>query len=87
MYELYHRCDLIAWPTLLDFFSDAAVANTEVRHAMDKVTVQATEITSVVSSNPCTVSLVLNDGKTLENKVDFARGQPEFPFRQRRDRC
>ena len=47
---------------------------------MDKVTVQATEITSVVSSNPCTVSLVLNDGKTLENKVDFARGQPELPL-------
>ena len=65
---------------LLDFFSDAAVANTEVRHAMDKVTVQATEIASVVSSNPCTVSLVLNDGKTLENKVDFARGQPELPL-------
>tara|TARA_B100000029_G_scaffold174895_1_gene171785 strand:+ start:908 stop:2272 length:1365 start_codon:yes stop_codon:yes gene_type:complete len=65
---------------LLDFFSDAAVADTEVRHVMDKVTVQATEGSSALSSNPCTVSVVLKDGKCLENKVDFARGQPELPL-------
>jgi 2-methylcitrate dehydratase PrpD len=65
---------------LLDFFTDPAVENSEVRHAMDMISIQATELPSNVSANPCTVSIVLNTGRKLENKVDFARGQPEMPL-------
>ena len=65
---------------LLDFFTDPAVENSDVRHAMDLISVQATESPSSLSANPCTVSIVLNTGRKLENKVDFARGQPQMPL-------
>ena len=47
---------------------------------MDLISVQATESPSSLSANPCTVSIVLNTGRKLENKVDFARGQPQMPL-------
>ena len=65
---------------LIDFFSDAAVEDSEVRQMMDRVTVESTETATSSIPNPSTIVLVLDDGRRLQHRAEFARGQPELPL-------
>ena len=65
---------------LIDHFSEGAVQDPEVRRAMDRVTVEATESASRLMPNPSVVTLTLDDGRRLRHRADYARGYPEFPL-------
>jgi 2-methylcitrate dehydratase PrpD len=65
---------------LIDFFSDAAVQDEAVRQMMDRVTVEASETPSVLTSSPSSIELTLTDGRRLQHRAEFARGQPELPL-------
>ena len=65
---------------LIDFFSDAAVQDEAVRQMMDRVTVEASETPSVLTPSPSSIELTLTDGRRLQHRAEFARGQPELPL-------
>jgi 2-methylcitrate dehydratase PrpD len=65
---------------LIDFFSDAAVRDSQVRGMMERVTVEATETAGRLATYPSTVTLTLAGGRSLRQRVEFARGQPELPL-------
>jgi 2-methylcitrate dehydratase PrpD len=71
---------LLHGPPLIDFFSDAAVQDPSVRQMMDRVTVEATESASLLTPTPSTVHINLTDGRQVQHRVEFARGQPELPL-------
>lgn len=63
---------------LIDFFSDAAVRDQGVREMMDRVGIETTEAAGRLATYPSTVTLTLAGGRNLQQRVEFARGQPEF---------
>ena len=65
---------------LIDNFSDAAVRDPQVQALAARVTVEATETSNRLVTWPSTVAVTLTDGRVLQQRVDFARGQPEFPL-------
>jgi 2-methylcitrate dehydratase PrpD len=65
---------------LIDFFLDAAVQDEAVREMMDRITVEATETPSVLTPNPSSIELTLTNGRRLQHRAEFARGQPELPL-------
>ena len=65
---------------LLDNFTDGAVADARVRGLMDRVTVEASEVPYGAMPYPASVSITLRDGRQLQHRVEFARGQPELPL-------
>ncbi len=65
---------------LIDFFSDAAVRDPGVRGMMERVSVEATEAAGRLATYPSTVTLTLAGGRNLQQRVEFARGQPELPL-------
>ena len=67
---------------LIDFFSDSAVAEREVRAFMDCITVEATQPPSGLAPYPATVSIELKNGQVIQQTTDFARGQPQLPLEQ-----
>jgi 2-methylcitrate dehydratase PrpD len=71
---------LLHGPPLIDFFSDAAIRDAGVREMMDRVTVEATETSSQLIPHPSSITIVLKEGRQLQHRVEFARGQPEFPL-------
>ena len=71
---------LLHGPPLIDFFSDAAVQDSAVRRMMDRVTVEATEPGSLLAPSPSSLSIDLADGRRVQHRVEFARGQPELPL-------
>ena len=71
---------LIYGQPLIDNFTDAAVADPKVRGLMDLVTVEATEEPYRSIPYPASVAITLKDGRTLQHRVEFARGQPELPL-------
>lgn len=71
---------LLHGPPLIDFFSDAAIQDARVREMMDRVTVEATETSSQLIPHPSSITIVLKEGRQLQHRVEFARGQPELPL-------
>ena len=71
---------LLYGPPLIDHFSDTAVQDAEVRQMMDRVSVEAAEIPTRLIPNPSAVAITLSDGRRLQNRVEFAQGQPELPL-------
>ena len=65
---------------LLDNFTDAAVADPRVRGLMDRVAVEATEAPYPSIPFPASVAVELNDGRKIQHRAEFARGQPELPL-------
>ena len=65
---------------LLDNFTDGAVADARVRGLMDRVTVEASEVPYTSIPYPASVAITLRDGRQLQHRVEFARGQPELPL-------
>ncbi len=65
---------------LINFFSDAAVRDDNVRAMMQRVSVEAALPPSPLSPHPAEVSLTLNDGRTLRHRVDYPRGAPAMPL-------
>ena len=65
---------------LIDHFSDLAVEDSEVRQAMDRVTVEATESATRLIPNPSSVAMTLVDGRQLRHRVEYARGYPQLPL-------
>lgn len=65
---------------LIDNFTDAAVQDTRVRTFMDRITVEATEAPSTSIPYPAAVAIALNDGRQLQHRAEFARGQPQLPL-------
>jgi 2-methylcitrate dehydratase PrpD len=71
---------LLHGPPLIDFFSDTAIQDSRVREMMDRVTVEATETSSQLIPRPSTITIILKEGRQLQHRVEFARGQPELPL-------
>ncbi|MDA0734817.1 MAG: MmgE/PrpD family protein [Chloroflexi bacterium] len=71
---------LLYGPPLIDHFTEVAVQDAEVRQMMDRVSVEATEIPTRLIPNPSAVAITLSDGRRLQHRVEFARGQPELPL-------
>ena len=67
---------------LIDFFSDSALEDREVRAFMDRISVEATQAPSGLAPNPTTVSIELENGQLIQQTTDFARGQPQLPLEQ-----
>ncbi len=67
---------------LIDFFSDSALEDREVRAFMDRISVEATQPTSGLAPYPTTVSIQLENGQLIQQTTDFARGQPQRPLEQ-----
>jgi 2-methylcitrate dehydratase PrpD len=67
-------------PPLIDFFSDTAIQDSGVREMMDRVTVEATEVSSQLIPHPSSITIILKEGRQLQHRVEFARGQPELPL-------
>ncbi|MFB3097114.1 MAG: MmgE/PrpD family protein [Dehalococcoidia bacterium] len=67
---------------LIDFFSDSALEDREVRAFMDRISVEATQPTSGLAPYPTTVSIQLENGQLIQQTSDFARGQPQLPLEQ-----
>ena len=67
---------------LIDFFSDSALEDQEVRAFMDSISVEATQPVSGLAPYPATVSIELENGQLIQQTVDFARGQPQLPLEQ-----
>ena len=61
---------------LINFFSDAAVRDDGVRAMMERVSVEATLSPSPISRRPVEATVTLNNGQTLRQRVDHARGTP-----------
>jgi 2-methylcitrate dehydratase PrpD len=73
---------LLHGPPLIDFFSDAAIQDAGVRQMMDRVTVEATETSTQLIPHPSSITITLKEGRQLQHRVEFARGQPELPLDQ-----
>ena len=71
---------LTSGPPLIDTFTEAAVAEGNVRRLMDLITVAAEEKPSPTIPYPCSMDIALQDGRRLRHRVEFARGQPELPL-------
>ena len=71
---------LLGGPPLLDQFTDAAVRDTRVRDMMAQITVNASETSSPLIPNPCTMTVTLTGGRQLQHRVEFARGHPALPL-------
>ena len=71
---------LLYGPPLLDQFTDAAVRDTSVREMMGRMKVDASETSTPMISNPCTVAVTLSGGRQLQHRVEFARGHPALPL-------
>ena len=67
---------------LIDFFSDSALEDREVRAFMDRISVEATQPASGLAPYPATVSIELENGQLIQQTTDFARGQPQLPLEQ-----
>ena len=67
---------------LIDFFSDSALEDREVRGFMDRISVEATQPASGLAPYPATVSIELENGQLIRQTMDFARGQPQLPLEQ-----
>ena len=67
---------------LIDFFSDSALKDREVRAFMDRISVEATQPTSGLAPYPTTVSIELENGQLIQQTTDFAQGQPQLPLEQ-----
>ena len=67
---------------LIDFFSDSALENQEVRAFMDRISVEATQPASGLAPYPTTVSIELENGQLIQHTTEFARGQPQLPLEQ-----
>ena len=67
---------------LIDFFSDSALEDREVRAFMDRISVEATRPASGLAPYPATVSIELENGQLIQQTTDFARGQPQLPLEQ-----
>ena len=65
---------------LIDHFSDLAVQDSDVRQAMDRVTVEASETATMLIPNPSTVAVELSDGRILRHRAEYARGYPQLPL-------
>ena len=71
---------LLYGPPLLDQFTDAAARDTRVREVMGRITVDASETSTPLIPNPCTVTVTLGGGRQLQHRVEFARGDPALPL-------
>ena len=73
---------LLHGPPLIDFFSDSALEDREVRAFMDRISVEATQPASGLAPYPTTLSIELQNGQLIQQTTDFARGQPQLPLEQ-----
>ena len=71
---------LMYGPPLLDQFTVAAVRDTRVREVMGRITVDASETSTPLIPNPCSVTVTLSGGRQLQHRVEFARGHPALPL-------
>ena len=69
---------LIYGHPLIDNFTDAAVQDARVRRMMDRVTVEANETPTQLIPNPASIILTRSDGRQLQHRVEYARGQREL---------
>ena len=67
---------------LIDFFSDSALEDSEVRLFMDRISVEATEKISPLAPYPSTISIELDNGQKIYQTTEFARGQPQLPLEE-----
>ena len=63
---------------LIDNFTDAAVQDARVRRMMDRLTVEANETPTQLIPNPASIILTRSDGRQLQHRVEYARGQREL---------
>ena len=73
---------LLHGPPLIDFFSDSALEDQEVRAFMDRISVEATQPASGLAPYPTTLSIELQNGQLIQQTTEFARGQPQLPLEQ-----
>ena len=65
---------------LIDNFTDTAIVDPRVRELMDQITVTATEVSCGSIAYPASIRATLRDGRRLQHRAEFARGQVELPL-------
>lgn len=65
---------------LIDNFTDAAVADPQLRGLMERISVEATEEPINSIPFPSSVSITLSDGRRMRHRSEFARGLAELPL-------
>ncbi len=65
---------------LIDNFTDAAVADPRVRALMERIGVEATEVSTLSIPFPTSVSITLKDGRQVRHRAEFARGLADLPL-------
>ena len=65
---------------LIDNFTDAAVADPQVRGLMERVTVEASETPMASIPFPSSVAVTLKDGRRVSHRSEFARGLADLPL-------
>ncbi len=71
---------LLKGQPLLEQFHAEAIADPEVRAVMERVRVFGGETSTNLSPFPASVTVEVEDGRRLQQQVDFARGGPELPL-------
>ena len=65
---------------LLEQFSEESLADHSVRRLMRRVSVTEDEVPTTLARLPATVTVATAQGRTIQQRVEFARGSPEFPL-------
>ena len=65
---------------LLEQFSEESLADHSVRRLMRRVSVTGDEVPTTLARLPATVTVATAQGRTIQQRVEFARGSPEFPL-------
>ena len=67
---------------LIEQFSDPMFQDPAVKELMNRIAAISEEVPTPLADQPATVTLRLSGGRELEQRVEHARGGPEFPLDQ-----
>lgn len=67
---------------LIEQFSPSGLQDPAAKELMGRITVTGEEAVTPIADRPATVTVHLAGGEILEQRVEFARGGPQFPLDQ-----
>ena len=67
---------------LIEQFSPSALQDPVAKELMGRITISGEESPTSLADRPAIVTVRLSGGRELEQRVEFARGGPQFPLDQ-----